>query len=57
MSIRNLFAVAGMALSAILAADPAWAGPSVIQVPEPMTMSIVGLGIGAAMLIGRRFKK
>lgn len=55
MNVRNLFAVACLTLTAILSAGPAMARP--VSVPEPVTTSILGLGIGAAMLINLRKKK
>jgi hypothetical protein len=56
--IDRIVTIAGVALALAMALEPAMAGPSVLRIPEPATMSLFGLGVAGAFIakkfIGRK---
>jgi hypothetical protein len=57
MIVRNLSAFATTVVTVMISASPSWASIQPIAIPEPGTIAIFGLGIGAAILINRWKKK
>ena len=51
--MHRLLALSALATAIALTAGPALAGTTSIQVPEPGTMSLLGVGIAAAYVIKR----
>ena len=51
--MNRLPALSTLAIGILLAAGPAMAGTNFNTVPEPGTMSLLGVGIAAAYLIKR----
>jgi hypothetical protein len=52
--IDRILTIAGAALGLALLASPVMAQPVTVQVPEPTTMTLFGLGVAGAF-IARKF--
>jgi hypothetical protein len=55
--MARIFGVMGTGLLLAMVTAPAMAGPGIIHVPEPATISLLAVGIGGAYVARKFFRR